>query len=293
MANAAAVSPSTGGHPLFQQASNFSYSNTRIRVAIDYEDQIHLNYIGMLNVALTALATLAMADVAAREEETHFDSRDVVLEVEPRGRRSEYPIEAAILCIYYGVEDVIRRQRWSKVAFGCFWDNVLVAMVSIEYGPRAAWNLSVQGSALALNATDATDLSLNGLEPSFHYTPGGKIVPVPLVFITLMNAIVAFAYFGRMDLLRSRCFTDPGPRWDASMVFSGATSVRTEPPFLQYQWIIRTLLRLPRYMLLRGRFAEISMDFRVDNTILGNALLGAGKPRQSAGLNVCYNLETA
>jgi len=191
------------------------------------------------------------------------------------------------LCIYYGTEDVSRRRRWSKVEIGCFWDNVEVAMVSIEHGPRAARNPGVLGNTLTLDATNATDIHLIGLAPFFYYTLGGKILPTPLFYITLMNAIVAFAYFGGMDVLKNRCFTDPGPQWDASMVFSGATSVRTEPPFLQYQWVIKTLLRLLRYMFLRGRFAEIGMDFKVDNVMLVNAILRAGKPRLSAFLNRC------
>ena len=288
MALIAAASLHTGGDSLLQQAPNGSYINARIRVTIHYEDTIQLNYIGMLNVASTALATLALADVTAFEKEIQFGSRNAVLKVVPVAPRSEYPIEAAILCIYYGTEDVSRSQRWSEVTFGCFWDNVEVAMVIIEHRPPAAWNpICVLGNASATDATNSTDLQLNGLEPSFHYTPGGKILPIPLFYINVMNAIVVFAYFGRMDVLTNRCFTDPGPQWDTSMIFSGAINARTEPPFLQYQWILKTLLRLLRYMLLRGSFAEIGMDFEVDNVILGNAILRAGKPPRSAFLLLC------
>lgn len=56
---------------------------------MDYDDKIQLNYIGMLNVASTALATLAMADVTAFEKETQFGSRDAVLKVVPIAPRSE------------------------------------------------------------------------------------------------------------------------------------------------------------------------------------------------------------
>lgn len=56
---------------------------------MDYDDKIQLNYIGMLNVASTALATLAMADVTAFEKETQFGSRDAVLEAVPIAPRSE------------------------------------------------------------------------------------------------------------------------------------------------------------------------------------------------------------
>lgn len=209
--------------------------NSRIRVTIGYEDKIQVNYIGMLNVASTALATLALADVTAFEKETQFGSRDAILKVVPIAPRSKYPIEPAILCSYHGMKDVIRRQRWSKVAFCCFWDNVEVAIVFIEHVPRAARNPGVLGKALALDdATNAEDVHLNGLEPSFYYTPDGEILPIPPFYITIMNAIVVFAYFGGIDVLINRCFTDPGPQWDTSMVFSGATSARTEPPFLQY-----------------------------------------------------------
>ncbi len=150
-------------------------------------------------------------------------------------------------------------------------------MVSIEHWPRAARNPGVLGNTLTLDATNATDIHLNGLEPFFYYTPGGKILPVPLFYINLMDAIVAFAYFGGMDVLKTRCFTDPGTQWDASMVFYGATSVRTEPPFLQYQCVIKTLLRLLKYMFLRGRFAEIGMHSRVDNVMLGKRNFEGGK----------------
>lgn len=287
MALIAGASLPTSGTFRLQQAPNDSYVNSRIRVNIHYEDLVQLNYIGMLNVASTALATLALADITGVEKGIQFGSRNAILEVVPTAPRSEYPIEAAILCIYYGTEDVIRRQRWSKVTFGCVWDNVEVAMVIIEHGPRAARNPHVLGNVLAMDATNATGRQLNDLKTSFHYTPGGEILPTPLFYITVMNAIVEFAYFGRTDVLTNRCFTDPGPQWDTSMIFSGDMSARTEPPFIQYQWIIKTLLRLLRYMLLCGRFAEIGMDFEVDNVIVGNAILKAGKPRRFALLNLC------
>lgn len=287
MALIAGASLPTGGTSLLQQASNGSYVNSRIRVTIDFDDMIQLNYIGMLNVASTALATLALAEITGFEKEIQFGSRNAILDVVPTAPRSEYPIEAAILCIYYGTENVMRRQRWSKVTFGCYWDNFEVAMVTIEHGSRAARNLKVLGNTFAMDATNATRLQLNGVKTSFHYTPGGKILPIPLFYITVMNAIVEFAYFGKTDVLLNRCFTDPGPQWDTSMIFSGTTSAHTEPPLLQYQWIIDTLLRLLRYMLLRGQFAEISMDFEVENVMVGNAILKAGKPPRFALLNLC------
>lgn len=89
MANIAGVSLTTDGNPLFQQAPNISYINTRIHVTMDYDNKIQLNYIGILNVASTALATLAMADVTAFEKATQFGSRDVVLKVVPIAPRSE------------------------------------------------------------------------------------------------------------------------------------------------------------------------------------------------------------
>ena len=44
---------------------------------------------------------------------------------------------------------------------------------------------------------------------------------------------------------------------------------RTEPPFLEYGWLIRTIARIPAYMLGKGRFGEIVMKIVVDEVAVG------------------------
>lgn len=295
IASAVAAPPSIGATSLFQQASNLSDISQHFRVVVSYEAAVPLDTLGILNLGLIALARSAGMDHKGRYGEAHYSDteKNLVLDIVPRGPRRDYGGEVANLCLYKGMEDVISKQRWTKVMFGCYLDNIEVAAVTIDHGPQRAQKLSVPGDQSISNATNVTYPSLNALTPTFHYTEGGEILSYSLVYMTLMNAILAFSYFSRTDVLRKNCYTDPGPRWDAHILFSPEESERTEPPFLEYQWIIRTLIRSPRYMLQRGRFGEFNVDFGVDDVLLGNAALEKGKPSPTLNIDLCYDPATA
>ncbi|KAL8706991.1 MAG: hypothetical protein Q9201_000039 [Fulgogasparrea decipioides] len=298
--NAVPATPVPEGNLLLQQPSNSSHidsllktDNGLFRYAIEYDDNKPLNSISMLMNAVDALGQLALKNHRDRSGHFHFTLptyRTVRIDVVTIPPATTFLNEVATLCIYSGMLDVIRKRKYKTVQLTCAWDMVDIMEVFITNPTTAATASNATEPGDPLSATNTTtdaaattaDPILNQLEPRFGYYPYSRRLDVPLTFLTLMYTHVMFSKESATDIV-PRCYTDPGPEWDACMIFPADGAIRTRPPYLEYRYVIQTLRQVPSWLIQHGRFAELAIAIWVDNIDLGGAVLLKGKPDQSVG----------
>lgn len=281
---AAAASPSKdGSDTVIQQVSDSSQANhPYFGIRIYPRASIPINSLSMLVNAMDALTAIALTDHRTRSPPMHFDAPGnphVIIDVNPKRPATTILNELATLCIYYGVADLAGRRQYTEAVFDCLWDNVNVAEVTISNRRRLA---------TFTNTTAATTGSLNGLgdefQPQFFYFEKAQNMELATVFITAMNSIRSFSPRGHTEVLTGYIYTDPGPRWDASMVFPDTSRpLRRQPPYLEYRYVIYSMRLALIYMFECGRIAELGITFRIDGVFLGTALLIKGKPDRETG----------
>ncbi|KAL8691750.1 MAG: hypothetical protein Q9218_003099 [Villophora microphyllina] len=249
-----------------------------------------------------ALAQIALKDHTARSSGYHFHLQNyahVFITVSPLGSASTFDNDIATLCIYYGIEDMVRKRKYKEAELDCYWDNVEIARVVIN-DPITTTSNTVASNSFAIptvnNTTDALsqidDPIVKAVRPRFGYFPDGIIIDIPTACLTVMYSLAKFSRQRATDAV-PRCSTDPGPEWNACMVFPADGPIRTRPPFLEYRWVIESIRQIPEWMKRHGRFANLAISFWVDGINLGGGILVKGKPWQATQLLTGANVATS
>ncbi|KAF6222301.1 hypothetical protein HO133_001387 [Letharia lupina] len=245
----------------------------------------------MLMNGVEALATLALKDQTARSYGAQFHAEgypDVVIDIEPQQPATDVLNEIMLLCIFFGMDRVIREREYRNAKILCFWDNVVVAQVLFERpGYQSSANTtdvlsptaeSPGGSGnISSLITTTNDTLLEAVTPRFYFRPDSQSLPTPNVFGTVITVLLAFAYVPNTDPLEAYTVVRTGAEWDVSMLFE-STLIRTRPPYFEYRWAIETVRQMPGFLLQQGRFAELIIGVIVDGVHVGNALLVKGEP---------------
>ncbi|KAL8834573.1 MAG: hypothetical protein Q9170_003701 [Blastenia crenularia] len=286
LSNAAPTAILDDRRSLLQPAANISNvdlvtdDHPHFTMTVYPKDNTHIESISLLMNAVDALAIIALKDPRGRSPATHFHLPGypiATIDLWPKRLATDVVNEVATLCIYYGIEDMVRNKDQREATFSCEWDHVEVAEVVIRESPRTVQHLNEKlAKPSTIDNSNLTAPIPNALQPDFFYIRGASNLDVSLVFITIMNALLRFSRMGSSAIV-GPCWTDPGPAWDSSMVFPGNGPIRRQPPFLQVIWVIKTLKLVPNFMLQNRRFAELGIVFQVDNIYLGNGLLQKGK----------------
>ncbi|KAL8888499.1 MAG: hypothetical protein Q9215_004065 [Flavoplaca cf. flavocitrina] len=166
-----------------------------------------------------------------------------------------------------------------EAKFECLWDDVNVADVHVrKKSPGTAVDVSP-------SPLDSTEILTEAIQPQFFYVEDSQPIPATIAFITTMNAIKRFSLKGPNKVMVGDLVTDPGPQWDASIIYpagSGRRPIRRQPPFLKYRYALMSMKPALLFMLHHRRFAELAFLFVVDGVRLGDALLIKGKPDRMA-----------
>ncbi|KAL9009834.1 MAG: hypothetical protein Q9173_005169 [Seirophora scorigena] len=279
---AAPATPPDDGNPLVQQVANISRSRLLDHPHFSLEIQdvkaARVGTLPLLMNAVNALYILAMRIPTGRSPATRFHLPlypDVEIYLLPTRRSRVVMNEAALLCIYRGIEVMVRRQDFRLATFKCYWDNVSVTKVRIvsmhePVGDEAAEPLLPDSTA------NLTVPSVGDFTPRFAYFRLGLDLDMQTVFITVMYALVCFGQKVN-DARVDHQYTDPGAEWDASLLMPMNEPPRRQPPFLVVKWVIKALRLVPTFMLHNRRFAELGITFDVDRVNLGTAILQKGK----------------
>lgn len=154
----------------------------------------------MLMNGVEALATLALKDQTARSSGAQFHAEgypDVVIDIEPQQPATDVLNEIMLLCIFSGMDHVIREREYRNAKVLCFWDNVVVAQVLFERpGYQSSANTtdilsptaeSPGGSGnISSLITTTNDTLLEAVTPRFYFRPDSQSLPTPNVFGTVI-----------------------------------------------------------------------------------------------------------
>ncbi|KAL9597705.1 MAG: hypothetical protein Q9219_004962 [cf. Caloplaca sp. 3 TL-2023] len=262
----------TGGHPHF---------TIQIFPAKD-----RLETLPMLMNIVESLGAIALSDQSTRTRGWNYESPDfpgIKIAMVPKGSAQDFTYEVASLCLYYGSKYLIRRNLYLEATFSCKWDHVEVARVDIDKSsPLASPKDPSLETLTAPNTTMTKPPSNSDVTPQFNYLSGAQRLNLDVVFMTFLTTFAQFSAVRKADIVPQ------GPIYPSEKFgayFSLATLARLQPPFFDYEVLIRSLVQAPHYMIDQGRFGELAMSFRVDGVLLGTGNLIKGSPAtgQSTG----------
>ncbi|KAL8788357.1 MAG: hypothetical protein Q9213_001754 [Squamulea squamosa] len=212
--------PPKNSHEILQQATNVSHleslaNHAHFTIEVHPRDDERFNLLSMLMNAVDALTAIGLTDPKIRSQAIHFhapSSPHVFINVNPKQPATDVLNEVATLCIFYGVAHLVKHHQYTEAIFNYFWDNAQVADVIIR---RSA---SIETSEV-VSTIKAIDPPIDGLQPHFFYIQDAHNLNTARAFITVMDAIKTFSSPNSAEVLPSSMYTDPGPGWDASILF--------------------------------------------------------------------------
>lgn len=112
------------------------------------------------------------------------------------------------------------------------------------------------------NVSDPADARLN-----VTFKPYGDVVGIYDVFVPVMRGLTDMGKIPNDYESSGLMISLHG--FKGFICFAPVLPLRTTPPTLNYGWLIRTVARIPTYMLGKGRFGEVSISIAVDEVDVG------------------------
>ena len=100
----------------------------------------------------------------------------------------------------------------------------------------------------------------------------GLKVPLFDVFLLVITVLVEVA--SREATERLQNYESPINAAGVGISFRETLPARTTPPFLEVQWLMKTMVLIPKYMIMRGAFEEAMISVVVDGVRVADAYLG-------------------
>ncbi|KAL8904953.1 MAG: hypothetical protein Q9171_006862 [Xanthocarpia ochracea] len=114
-----------------------------------------------------------------------------------------------------------------------------------------------------------TDLA-SRLSVVFGYR-GGRPMDKEDMFIGILRVFVSAAIPPSNQRIRFNW--GPSDTADTPCKFTIASTIQTEPPFLQFYWVVEAVARAADYLVAKDRYQLLSMVLKVDDVKIGGALL--------------------
>lgn len=305
---AATVAPESDASALVTLIAGFKNSTLGIPIP---PDEFHVTYsIGGPKLRITpclmntiaALKELALGDWDGKTRdgtEYRLDNYpEVSIIITSSKRRYSIQTRFVVWAICLGVFDMISKKKFEFAQFEMLWHEQVLGWVQVVNQP-AGVGFTVEGTqsgnTLELGNKSTTLLGLKNatkLEPSnitnvvtmdnaddpaearldATFTYRGNNIGIYDVFVPIMSALTDMAQVSNTH--------QSGGLFVALEGFKGvicifpAVPLRTRPPFLDNSWLIRTLARIPTYMLDNSRFGEVNISIAVDGAWVGFGRLG-------------------
>ncbi|KAL8857381.1 MAG: hypothetical protein Q9178_006008 [Gyalolechia marmorata] len=114
-----------------------------------------------------------------------------------------------------------------------------------------------------------TDLA-SRLSVVFGYR-GGRPMSKEDMFIGILRVFISAAIPPSNQ--RIRFHWGPSDTADTPCKFTIASTIQTEPPYLQFYWVVEAVARAADYLVAKDRYQLLSMVLKVDDVKIGGALL--------------------
>ena len=242
----------------------------------------------LLNVVDT-LKQLSLGDFDAKiadGTEYKLDSYpEVSILINTPKRKRSLQARYVIWAIVPGVREMVQQKKFELAQFEITWDGNLLGWVHIVNNPPSP-GLAIPGSQAndtldiakrstiqfpsdgtnviptpPTTTTDPTEARLTTI-----FTPTGSTVGIYDVFFPIINALSDMAV--KSPTHRSDGLVAGFEDSNAAICILPVMPFRTRPPFMDYEWLIRTLARIMRYMVEERRFGELEIDVRVDGVVI-------------------------
>lgn len=217
----------------------------------------------------------------------------------PRRKRN-VQVRFVLWAICLGVYEMIGERRFEFAQFEMSWEGQILGWVHVVNHPLGAVLTIEERQAdqtLGLGNKSATLLSANrtiALVPTnitnvlavdnagdpaearlnTRFGPYGHTLGIYDVFVPIMSGLTDMAKYPSTHQSDGMIMAIEG--FKGFICILPAMPWRTSPPFMEYGWVIRTIARIPTYMLEQGRFGEISIIIAVDGANIGVGRLSSG-----------------
>ena len=240
--------------------------------------------------AVATLKTLALEDwdgkVTDGTEYRLNDYPEVSIQVNTPRRKRNIRVGYVLWAICFGMYEMISRKKFELAQFQISWEGQLIGWVHVvpTRGPRveegqndgtlllgnrsttlpsAKPPLNITDIVTMDNTEDADEARLN-----VEFEPFGAKLGIYDIFVPVMSGLTDM---GRIPNYYESSGLIIGLRgFNGHICFLPSVPMRTRPPTLNYGWLIRTLARVPTYMLGEARFGEVTIRVVVDDVTVGN-----------------------
>lgn len=235
-----------------------------------------------------ALKTLALGEYEAKiidGTEYRLDGYpEVSISVSTPKRKRTIKAKFIIWAILLGVHEMIQDKKFQLAQFELRWNDQVFGWVHIVDNPstpgltlggsHANGTLDIARRSASFKSSNATDLKITNIittddtdDPAearltTTFTPIGGNLGVYDVFYPIMNTLSDMAE-------RPSTYTCDGlvagaDNYRGVICVLPVSPLRTRPPHLEYQWLVRMVSRIPGFMVKSGRFGEIEITMAVD-----------------------------
>ena len=240
--------------------------------------------------AIATLKKLALEDwdgkVIDGTEYRLDDYPEVSIQVNTPKRKRNIRVGFVLWAICFGMVEMISRKKFELAQFQISWEGQLVGWVhvlptpgsKVEEGqnhgtlflgnrstnlPSAKQPLNITNVVTMDDTDDADDARL-----VVDFEPFGDTLGIYDVFVPIMSGLTDMGkipnYYESSGLMIGL------HGYNGHVCFLPIAPLRTSPPTLNYGWLIRTLARIPAYMLGQARFGEVKIRVIVDDVLVGN-----------------------
>ena len=290
------VSASTGQNNYTLQTSNATHSlgvpELPKLLRLDFEiggPRLHKTAC-LLNV-IAALRQLALGDWDAKViDGTKYllnEYPQVIILVNTRERKRNIPAKYVVSAITLGVLQMANQKKFELAQFLIEWDSTVLGWVHIVNNPSTsgltisggdtndtlgtAKRSEMQSPSNRINPEDvyvtnvvsidiAEDAEERRLKTTF--TPIGTHLGVFDIIIPIMNSLADMAQYVITRRASGLVATYEGYKGVVCIL-----DIRPDPttqPFMSYEWLIRTISRIPAFMVEEHRFGELEIEIEVD-----------------------------
>ena len=246
--------------------------------------------------AVSAFGELALLDYDGLSDSVvfHFPNHpSVIIAVVTPGPGIFVERRFALWGIWLGIGYMIARHQFQAATFALSWEDVIVGAVDFARQPTIddgngngdctyqtcqtgtispSYPHTVNPFPTVLNATTPSPINDNDLKVTIGLVghPINLRTIILVLFVTLHDA----AQHGATNSI-------PRPYRigleGCTALFLITPKPRAEAPFPEYEWLIRSLVQLPDFMLNQGKFSEASIVVRMNGAVVIDvSLMDAG-----------------